>query len=339
MKQRVFTARRSLLALLLAASGGSSAAEQPTGLRADGTIPDAIFEQPQTAKPWLQRQPQKKAVPPPATAQNVEQQQALTRLQNELKQQQTDNAALKTKSAEQEQTLNRLTAELAALKAAMNPTAVKLDSHQQKLAYANGVAFANNIVQSLQKQSSLGIETQRAMVLAGINDAFSRKSQLNVDEVNTLLDELDQTLSSKLLAEQDKAREERERQRKAGEKYIAEMKKAKGVKALDGALYKVVKAGKGPTLKAENAIEMLLTGRLPDGKVFDNSGNENIPQQVKIDSLLPAVTNVLTQVTAGSEIEIILPPELAFGEEGIENFIPGNATVIFNIKISKVIAN
>ncbi|WP_148872272.1 FKBP-type peptidyl-prolyl cis-trans isomerase, partial [Serratia marcescens] len=76
-----------------------------------------------------------------------------------------------------------------------------------------------------------------------------------------------------------------------------------------------------------------------DGKVFDNSGNENIPQQVKIDSLLPAVTNVLTQVTAGSEIEIILPPELAFGEEGIENFIPGNATVIFNIKISKVIAN
>ena len=57
-------------------------------------------------------------------------------------------------------------------------------SHEQKMSYANGVAFASNIVQSLRAQQSLGIEPDRPMVLAGIKDAFDKRVVLNSKEVS-----------------------------------------------------------------------------------------------------------------------------------------------------------
>lgn len=208
------------------------------------------------------------------------------------------------------------------------------ESHDQKLSYANGVAFASNIVQSLRAQQNLGVEPDRPMVLAGIKDAFSQRIALNSDEVAKLVTELDVTLNEKLQTQQQAQATERDKQLKAGKALIEKTKKRKGVKTLDGAYYVVIKAGKGEKLTAESSVEILLTGRLPDGKVFDNSGKENKVQRVKLDSLLPALTKVLSQLKKGSEVEVILPADKAFGYAGVDKMIPPGATLIFHIKIN-----
>ncbi|WP_343552840.1 FKBP-type peptidyl-prolyl cis-trans isomerase [Pantoea sp.] len=208
------------------------------------------------------------------------------------------------------------------------------ESHEQKLSYANGVAFASNIVQSLRAQQNLGVEPDRPMVLAGIKDAFSQRVALNSDEVAKLVTELDGTLNDKLQQQQKTQAAEREKQLKAGKALIEKTKQRKGVKTLDGAYYVVSKAGKGEKLNAESTVDILLTGRLPDGTVFDSSGKDNKVQRVKLDSLLPALTKVLSQLQKGSQVEVILPAEKAFGDAGVENLIPAGATLIFDIKIN-----
>ncbi|QCP60196.1 FKBP-type peptidyl-prolyl cis-trans isomerase [Pantoea sp. SO10] len=209
------------------------------------------------------------------------------------------------------------------------------ESHEQKLSYANGVAFASNIVQSLRAQQNLGVEPDRPMVLAGIKDAFSQRVALNSDEVAKLVTELDGTLNEKLQAQQQTQATEREKQQKAGNALIEKTKQRKGVKTLDGVYYVVNKVGKGEKLTEESTVDILLTGRLSDGTVFDNSGKENKVQRVKLDSLLPALTKVLSQLKKGSEVEVILPADKAFGDAGVENMIPPGATLIFDIKINR----
>ncbi|WP_420874743.1 FKBP-type peptidyl-prolyl cis-trans isomerase [Pantoea dispersa] len=52
---------------------------------------------------------------------------------------------------------------------------------------------------------------------------------------------------------------------------------------------------------------------------------------LKIESLR---IKVLSKLTKGSEVEVTLPADKAFGDIGVENLIPPNVTLIFDIKIS-----
>lgn len=261
----------------------------------------------------------------------LQNQQADTDKQHELTQHQEKIAQLQTTLAAAEQQQSTLQSQLDRLQRTQQTQ--KPESHDQKLAYANGVAFADNIVQSLRAQQNLGLDPDRSMVLAGIKDAFDRRIALNQEEVAKLVTELDSNLNNKLQVKQQQDADVRAQQLKAGQTLIAATKKRKGVKQLDDALYIVTKAGKGKKLAADSTVDILITGRLADGTLFDNSGKENKVQRVKLDSLLPALTAVISQVNAGSELEVILPPEKAFGDNGVENLIPGGATLIFNLII------
>ncbi|MEB5974301.1 FKBP-type peptidyl-prolyl cis-trans isomerase [Pantoea dispersa] len=242
-------------------------------------------------------------------------------------------SALSEKLQQKEQDVVELSQQLEALRAPAQSPVIKPETQTQKLSYANGVAFASNIVQSLQAQQNLGIHPDRPMVLAGIQDAFAQRIALNSEEITTLVNDLDQQLNSSLQSQQENKAYQREQQHKSGKAFLEQTRKRKGVKSLKGAYYLVTKAGSGETLKADSTVDLLLTGRLPDGTVFDSSGKENKAQRVKLNSLLPALTNILSTLKSGSEVEVILPPEEAFGDEGVDNLIPPGAVVIFDIKL------
>lgn len=253
----------------------------------------------------------------------------------ELKQHQDLIVELQITLTEADKQKAELQQQLAKLKdqPAVPVESAKPENHEQKLSYANGVAFASNIVQSLNAQQKLGVAPDRPMVLAGIRDAFNQKISLNSEEVAKLVTELDSALQAKLQSEKQDQATSLEHQHDLGKKLIEKTKQRKGVKTLDGVYYVVTKAGKGVKLNAESTVDILLTGRLADGTVFDNSGQENKVQRVKVNELLPSLVKVISQVKAGSEVEIILPAEEAFGDEGVEGLIPPGATLVFTIII------
>lgn len=248
-----------------------------------------------------------------------------------LKQQVTD---LKQQLATEKEARAEQTEELLALK---RMTAdVPLDTPEQKQAYASGVAFADMVTRSLQMQKSLGTEQPVDTVLAGITDAMKHRFRLNSEQIKTLNGKLYARLEARMKEQQAKAAQEKAAQEKAGADWYARYRKQAGVKELrPGVLYRVIRPGKGAPLKADNTVDLLLTGALSDGYLFDDSGLKGRVQRLKPEDILPALTDVLTTQRAGCHVEVLLSPSQAFGDEGVPGMIPGGATLKFDIQVQK----
>ncbi|EKJ3829402.1 FKBP-type peptidyl-prolyl cis-trans isomerase [Salmonella enterica] len=248
-----------------------------------------------------------------------------------LKQQVTD---LKQQLATEKEARAEQTEELLALK---RMTAdVPLDTPEQKQAYASGVAFADMVTRSLQMQKSLGTEQPVDTVLAGITDAMKHRFRLNSEQIKTLNGKLYARLEARMKEQQAKAAQEKAAQEKAGADWYARYRKQAGVKELrPGVLYRVIRPGKGAPLKADSTVDLLLTGALSDGYLFDDSGLKGRVQRLKPEDILPALTDVLTTQRAGCHVEVLLSPSQAFGDEGVPGMIPGGATLKFDIQVQK----
>ncbi|EIB1168295.1 FKBP-type peptidyl-prolyl cis-trans isomerase [Salmonella enterica] len=242
----------------------------------------------------------------------------------EMKQQLATEKEARAEQTEELLALKRMTAD------------VPLDTPEQKQAYASGVAFADMVTRSLQMQKSLGTEQPVDTVLAGITDAMKHRFRLNSEQIKTLNGKLYARLEARMKEQQAKAAQEKAAQEKAGADWYARYRKQAGVKELrPGVLYRVIRPGKGAPLKADNTVDLLLTGALSDGYLFDDSGLKGRVQRLKPEDILPALTDVLTTQRAGCHVEVLLSPSQAFGDEGVPGMIPGGATLKFDIQVQK----
>ena len=57
------------------------------------------------------------------------------------------------------------------------------------------------------------------------------------------------------------------------------------------------------------------TGKLPDGKVFDSSVERGQPVEFKLNQVIKGWTEGLQLVKKGGKIELVIPPELAYGNK------------------------
>ncbi|ELV5025785.1 FKBP-type peptidyl-prolyl cis-trans isomerase [Salmonella enterica] len=295
------------------------------GLREQAALTEAELKTTQTALSTLRQQ---------GTAQSEKARQAEETIQA-LNKEKASQVAAAREATEQAQ------AQIAALKAELKTAetsqatvkTVRPESREEKMAYANGVAFANTLVRSMRLQKDLGVEMPQEMILAGLNDAFGRRVQMDSATMTALVEELDKKLNTRIADRQAKEKDLRDKQSATGKTFYQQYAQRKTVRKLQDVLYDIKNSGKGEALKATDQVDILLTGRLPDGTLFDDSGSKNKVQRVRLDSLLPALTDVLTKLRPGGHIEVVLPPSRAFGEEGVPGLIPGDATLVFDINV------
>ena len=113
-------------------------------------------------------------------------------------------------------------------------------------------------------------------------------------------------------------------------------KKIKGVKTLPSGLqYKVIKEGNGAVPTADQEVEVNYEGKLIDGTVFDSSYKRNKPSSFKCNQVIKGWTEALTMMPVGSEWELYIPYDLAYGEQGNRN-IPPYATLIFKVELLNI---
>ena len=113
--------------------------------------------------------------------------------------------------------------------------------------------------------------------------------------------------------------------------------KKDGVKSTkDGLLYKITEVGKGDAIKATDTVKVHYTGKLPDGKVFDSSVERGQPVEFKLNQVIKGWTEGLQLVKKGGKIELVIPPELAYGKQGAGDSIPPDATLYFEVEVLDV---
>jgi len=104
-----------------------------------------------------------------------------------------------------------------------------------------------------------------------------------------------------------------------------------------GLQYIEVASGEGTAPQAGDLISMHYVAKLPDGTVLADSYSTGEPSAAIMgrDQLLPGWEEGLMLMKAGGKMNLLLPPELAFGEEGY-GMIPPNSQIIIEVELVSV---
>ena len=123
----------------------------------------------------------------------------------------------------------------------------------------------------------------------------------------------------------------------ANKRFLADYAARPGVKKTQsGLMYRVIKAGTGPTVQNDNDIvTVFYKGSLITGKVFDQTKPEE-PAQFPAGGLIPGWVEALKLMKTGDTWEIVVPADLGYGSEGAGSDIPPDQTLVFTMSLVKV---
>ena len=136
------------------------------------------------------------------------------------------------------------------------------------------------------------------------------------------------------------AKAEGEKNKKEGEKFLADNKTKDGIKVTDSGLqYEVLKEGTGPKPKATDKVKVDYTGKLLDGTVFDSSVERGKPATFGVNQVIPGWTEALQMMPVGSKWRIFIPSDLAYGPRGAGKDIGPNSTLIFDVELLGIVTD
>jgi FKBP-type peptidyl-prolyl cis-trans isomerase len=106
-------------------------------------------------------------------------------------------------------------------------------------------------------------------------------------------------------------------------------------KTMTGIRYIIQKEGEGDTPKPGDKVNVLYTGRLLDGKVFDQALDPKQPFtfRVRRDAVIEGWDQILQLMKRGEKRLVIIPPELAYGTRGQPPKIGRNQTLVFEMEL------
>ncbi|MBW6415415.1 peptidylprolyl isomerase [Candidatus Methylacidiphilum fumarolicum] len=96
--------------------------------------------------------------------------------------------------------------------------------------------------------------------------------------------------------------------------------------------------GSGNPVAPGKRITLNYVGKLEDGKIFDSSLSRGKPFSfvLGVSRMIKGWEEGVSTMKEGGKRRLIIPPDLGYGTEGVEDVIPPNATLIFDIEVLKV---
>ena len=122
--------------------------------------------------------------------------------------------------------------------------------------------------------------------------------------------------------------------RVAGEKFLEENKVKDGVKTTaSGLQYKVLTMGTGEIPTITSKVNVDYEGKLIDGTAFDSSSERGQPTSFRVNQVIKGWTEALQLMPVGSEWELYIPYQLAYGENEAGKTIKPYSALIFKVKL------
>ncbi len=221
------------------------------------------------------------------------------------------------------------------------------DDDKKKQAYFMGVIFGMQsnmqLLQGMEREifgTDTVLKLSRKNFVSAIAAALKNKSTLKVND-SIVSPEYAYELANARIMELRKEMLEKQygKEKEAGAEFLAENAKKEGVKNLgDGVQYKVLKEGKGALPADTSVVSVRYEGRLINGNVFDSSarGDKNEPVDFPVGGVIKGFGAALKQMPVGSEWEIYIPYDMAYGEQGTPSGIPPFATLIFKVELVSI---
>lgn len=207
--------------------------------------------------------------------------------------------------------------------AGKGPEATKLKSEDDKTFYAMGFMLGANL-----QRLNLNDAELAALYKGIVHSAKNTKPEV---EMAIYQPKIQQMFKSRMEAVAKK-------QKEGGTKYIEDyLKKNKDAKKLDsGLVVHMLKEGEGKQPTETDTVEVHYHGTLTDGTVFDSSVDRGKKIQFPLNRVIKGWTEGLQQVKEGGKVRLVIPSELAYGENGAPPKIPGGATLVFEVELFRV---
>ncbi|MBF2755428.1 MAG: FKBP-type peptidyl-prolyl cis-trans isomerase [Gammaproteobacteria bacterium AqS3] len=193
-----------------------------------------------------------------------------------------------------------------------------------------------------------GQESRQTIQDLSINPAGFQKGF--IDAINDRPSQLGEEETKKLMAAYEEAQAERAAEmmaRKAeedsiklasntlrGDAFRTEYAKRDGVKTTStGLMYRIIKPGSKLRPKPSNTVEVHYRGTLVDGTEFDSSHSRNQTATFPLGGVIAGWTEGLQLIGEGGTIELVIPPDLGYGDRSVGEIIGPGDTLIFEVEL------
>ena len=204
-----------------------------------------------------------------------------------------------------------------------------LETQKDKVSYAVGL----NLGRGIHKEA---VDVDPEILARGLRDGLrDAKPQMTDEEVQATLTELQKQVT----AHQQEARQQAvDKNKKAGEAFLAANKDKPGVVTLPSGLqYKIIEPGTGPKPTASDSVVCNYRGTLIDGTEFDSSYKRGQAATFPVGQVIKGWTEALQIMPVGSKWQLFIPPDLAYGERGTNGGPIGpNETLVFEVQLVSI---
>ena len=196
---------------------------------------------------------------------------------------------------------------------------------KEKVSYCIGLETAKNL-----KHQFSDIDDNR--LKEGFHDALEGlQPKLSQDEIKNVMMALRRQIETQ---QKEFITKVSKHNKEAGEAFLQQNKEKSGITVLPSGLqYKVIQEGNGVMPTLTDVVTVQYKGKFIDGKVFENSYDNEKPPTLPVARTIPGWAEALQLMKVGDKWEIFVPSYLAYGEAGFSPVIPPNTTLVFEMEL------